>query len=287
MLNKPYNLGKQRRIHRIFSKDNKCIVVPVDDSLISGPIDGLFDIQNKIKQIESAKPSALMTFSGSATLFSDYSVPLILNLTASTILGQHTNKVLISSVRNAIYLGADAVAVHINISSQYESSMLKNILSVSEECNRYGIPLMILSYPRGEGYVDGKIKDENYLNLQKENNDAYTEKVAHCVRIAFELGADIIKTKYTGSAGSFERVVKSAPGCPVLIAGGNMIDEDALFEMIEGCMMAGGSGVSIGRNVFNHIHSDSVISTIKKIVFSGFSANEAKTFYLNSIKTQN
>lgn len=283
MFNRISNSGKKKRLKRIFSEDGKCIIVPVDDSLIAGPTDGLFDIQSKIQQIESAKPNAIMSFSGSASLLTDCSIPLILNLTASTIQGQHTNKVLVSSVQRAINLGADAVAVHMNISSKFENEMLKNILPVSEECCRYGIPLMILAYPRGEKCIDGKVVDENYLEMQKNNKIEYTEKVAHCVRIAFELGADIIKTKYTGDSESFAKVVKCAPGCPVLIAGGDMVNKEILFNMVEGCIVAGGAGVSIGRNVFNNIHSDFLISVIKKIVFENYSASKANEYYLDSI----
>lgn len=277
-------VGKQRRLAQILSLDNKCVVVPVDDSLIAGPEDGLFDLKEKLKQIEDAKPDAIMCFSGSAQLCNNASIPLILNLTASTLLGQHTNKVLVSTVEHAVYIGANAVAVHMNLSSRYESEMLKNILQISDDCNKYGMPLLILAYPRSEIFANGKLNDNNYLKLKSENEEEYAKLVAHTVRIAFELGADIIKTQYTGSQKTFEKVVKSAPDIPVLIAGGSKINTDALFAMIEASIDAGGAGVSIGRNVFNQTYSEYMIEAVKSIVHKGENALTAKKIYESLVR---
>lgn len=275
--------GKERRLYHLFGGKDKCIIVPIDDSLISGPKDGLFDLKKKIQQIERAVPNAILTFSGSANSINDFSIPIILNITASTILGQHTNKVLVSSLKYAISIGADAVAVHLNISSKYESEMLKVAGLISDECHRYGMPLMILAYPRREKTINGIIADDNYDELINNSNDKYTQLVAHCVRIAYELGADIIKTQYTGSYTSFQNVVSSAPNKPVVIAGGKNMEIDVLLKIVDDAIKAGGAGVSIGRNVFNNEHSDIIISAIKRIVFDGFSASQAKKYYFDSI----
>lgn len=275
--------GKERRLYHLFSGKDKCIIVPIDDSLISGPKDGLFDLKKKIQQIERAVPNAILTFPGSANSINDFSIPIILNITASTILGQHTNKVLVSSLEYAISIGADAVAVHLNISSKYESEMLKVAGLISDECHRYGMPLMILAYPRREKIINGIIADDNYDEIIKNSKDKYTQLVAHCVRIAYELGADIIKTQYTGTYASFQNVVSSAPNKPVVIAGGKNMEVDVLLQIVDDAIKAGGAGVSIGRNVFNNEHSDIIISAIKKIVFDGFSASQAKKYYFDSM----
>lgn len=280
------SIGKERRLNHLFAGKDKCIIVPIDDSLISGPKDGLFDLQSKIEQIEKAAPNAILAFSGSANIIRNLSMPLILNITASTVLGQHTNKVLISSVEYAISVGADAVAVHLNISSQYESEMLRIAGQISDKCHKYGMPLMILAYPRCEKSVDGILRDENYKDLMVNDSEQYTKLVAHCVRVAYELGADIIKTQYTGSCTSFKNVVASAPKKPIVIAGGENVEIDELLKKVEGAMKGGGAGVSIGRNVFNNQHSDAIIFAIKKIVFDNLSSCEAKKYYLELITRQ-
>lgn len=272
ILEQSCNIGKIRRLQHIFSRDGKCLIVPIDDSLISGPKKGLSNLSSKIMQISSAGPSAILTYLGSASLLKHSNVPLILNLTASTIQNNHTNKVLISTVEQALSIDADAVAVHMNFSSKYESGMLSNIIQVKEKCERYGMPLMILAYPRGEYNNGNNTIDENYEVLKVESPTEYTEKVSHCVRIAFELGADIIKTQYTGTPDTFKKVVRSAQGIPVIIAGGHELDDNSVLTMVEGAMDAGASGVSIGRNIFDKSASDKMIQSIGRIVFKSESS---------------
>ena len=50
-LDKSCNIGKYRRLRHIFSDEKKCLIVPLDDSLISGPVKGLKHLDDKIKQI--------------------------------------------------------------------------------------------------------------------------------------------------------------------------------------------------------------------------------------------
>ncbi len=276
------NLGKRKRLYRILGETGKCLIVPLDDNLISGVKTEIDDLGKKLDQILSARPNAILSYQGTLKSIGDYSMPTILNLTSSTINSCHTNKVLTSSVKNAIKLGADAIAVHVNLSSKYESSMLEILGRISEESDRYGIPLMAIIYPRGEIIsTDGKIIDQNYTETKEKNLNEYADLVSHCVKVAFELGADIIKTQYTGTSSSFKKVVQSASGKPVLIAGGGKIEVANLFKMVEGAMIAGASGVSIGRNVFGRIDSDKIILGLKKMIFENMPYKEALNYYNN------
>ncbi|MCU6720426.1 2-amino-3,7-dideoxy-D-threo-hept-6-ulosonate synthase [Porcipelethomonas ammoniilytica] len=281
-LNNIWNIGKRRRLSRIFNSEGRCLIVPLDDNLISGSITGISNIKNKIQQIECSKPNAILAYQGTLGLVNDYSIPLILNLTASTINATHTHKVLVSSIEKAISLGADAVAVHINISSKYESDMLKTLGKISEECDQVGIPLLAIAYPRGEYMEPNGIEiDQNYSRIKVSDQRSYGNLVSHCVRVAFELGADIIKTQYTGSIDTFKKVVESAVDKPVVIAGGDKIDVFQLFIMVEDAMKAGASGVSIGRNVFNREDSDKIICCLKKLIFENISATDSLELYNN------
>lgn len=260
----PATIGKRRRLYRILGTTSKAIVAALDDNLISDNNIGLKNLQKKIIDIQSAKPNGLLCYQGTASSVSAFDVPLIINVTASTVQSFHTKKVLISSVQQAVAMDAAAVAVHINISSKFESDMLHTLGMISEICNTYGMPLFAIIYPRKE-HASG---DENYFSIKNNNISEYTKLVSHCVRIAFELGADIIKTQYTGNAESFSEVVLSANGRPVLIAGGSLCEEQQLYSMVEGAMKAGGAGVSIGRNIFNRPNSAKIINNLREIVFS-------------------
>ncbi|MDR2971974.1 MAG: hypothetical protein LBU83_08610 [Bacteroidales bacterium] len=258
------SIGKKRRLNRLF-KDGKTIIVPIDDSLIFGPKQGLFDIATTIKLIIKGAPNALLGFKTDVELITNFNcqMPFIYNITASTVMSMHTKKVVIASVENALSSGADCVAAHINFSSQYESEMLQNFAMIANECDRLGVPLLAISYPRNER--DGK--DYNYDDIKEKDPDSFAEIVAHCARISCELGADIIKTNYTGTAKSFEKVVKAACGRPVIIAGGPKVPVEQSLEIVDSVMKAGGAGISFGRNIFNADNIASYLSAIRAIVF--------------------
>ncbi|MCD6224908.1 MAG: fructose-bisphosphate aldolase, partial [Deltaproteobacteria bacterium] len=158
-----------------------------------------------------------------------------------------------------VKLGADAVSIHMNIGDDNEKDMLKDFGRVSYEARTWGVPLLAMVYPRGK-----KIKDEYDVKYVK-----------HAARVGDEMGADIVKVSYTGSPESFREVVA---GCsvPVVIAGGEKMDSDkAILEMVKGSIDAGGSGVSIGRNVFQHKDPTRMVQAISLIVNENGSVAEA------------
>jgi fructose-bisphosphate aldolase/2-amino-3,7-dideoxy-D-threo-hept-6-ulosonate synthase len=101
------------------------------------------------------------------------------------------------------------------------------------------------------------------------------EIVKHVARVGAELGADIIKTNYTGSTESFIEVVKSCP-VPVIIAGGPKMEADSdVLTMVQDAMRAGAAGISIGRNIFQHKNVLGMTSAIAKIILENLEVDEA------------
>jgi class I fructose-bisphosphate aldolase len=156
-------------------------------------------------------------------------------------------------------LGADAVSIHVNIGNGHESAMLRDFGQVSRECERLGIPLLAMMYPRGE-----KIKDEYDVSVVK-----------HAARVGNEMGADIVKVSYTGSSEGFREVVAGVT-VPVVIAGGEKMNSDQdILEMVKGAMDAGAAGTSIGRNVFQHNDPAKLVRAMAAIVHQGESVENA------------
>ena len=97
------------------------------------------------------------------------------------------------------------------------------------------------------------------------------------IRQLLELGADIVKVVYTGTVDSFTEVVQGCP-VPVVIAGGEKMDSDEdIFKMVAGALKAGASGVSIGRNAFQHKKPDKMVAALCKMVHHDASVEEAIT----------
>jgi fructose-bisphosphate aldolase/2-amino-3,7-dideoxy-D-threo-hept-6-ulosonate synthase len=169
------------------------------------------------------------------------------------------NKVMVCSVEEALKMGADAVSVHINIGSETESDQLQALSQTARSCTEWGMPLLAMMYPRGKAI----------------KNPHDSEVVALAARAGAELGADIVKTNYTGDPDSFKTVVKGCP-VPVIIAGGPKMKSDLdVLETVEGAMGAGAKGVAIGRNVFQHESPTKITRAIARIVHEGWSSADA------------
>jgi DhnA family fructose-bisphosphate aldolase class Ia len=98
--------------------------------------------------------------------------------------------------------------------------------------------------------------------------------MASASRIGFELGADIIKTYYTGSADSFRRVTAACP-VPVMIAGGaKMTTVRAALDVVHGSIQAGGKGVVFGRNIWQSPDPRAIVTALKGIIHDGRSVEQ-------------
>lgn len=266
--------GKVRRLRRLFDKTSRrALVVPVDDSLISGPIAGLEDLELKLREILKVPPNGLLAFPGTANtlLVRDAPVSLIVNLTTSTTLSTHTRKLLSFDVEHACRLGADAVAVHVNLTSVYEPEMLKSLADVIEESEKFGMPVLGIMYPRSES--DGR--DNNYESIKATDPTRFTKLVAHACRVGMELGVDLLKTQFTGSVDSFRSAVSAAQGVPVFVAGGALVEERAALERAAAALSAGASGISYGRNIFSRPNATPFISALLDIVHMNGTIDEA------------
>lgn len=272
------SIGKHIRLSRIFgTRNRRAVIIPMDDGLIDGAENGLRNPIKKVEEIVKGKPNALLGFKG---LFKQvYTVidnmPLIMNITASSNLCSHTKKNLVSSVEEGLIFGVSGIAAHINVSSRHEPEMLKMVGKISRQCDKLGMPLMILAYPRSE---DEK-GDNNYLELKQNDIDKYAQLVRHASRIGVELGADIIKTQYTGSIESFATVVEACGSVPVLIAGGPQIEVKQILKSAYESVAAGCAGVCYGRNAFNNSNTTQFIRMLNEIVHNGLTVEEVLIRY--------
>ena len=257
-------LGKRIRMERIVDRNTgRTVIVPMDHGISLGPIKGLINMKDTIQGVAEGGANAIVEHKGlvgEGHRGEGKDIGLIIHLSASTSLSPYPNvKTLVCTVEEAIKLGADAVSIHINLGDDQEREMLKDFGKVSNDARTWGMPLLAMVYPRGE-----KIKDEYDV-----------EAVKHAARVGSEIGADVVKVSYTGSVESFKEVVA---GCsiPVVIAGGPKMDSDReILEMVKGSIEAGGNGVSIGRNVFQHKNPTRMVQAISALVHNDVSVEDA------------
>jgi fructose-bisphosphate aldolase/2-amino-3,7-dideoxy-D-threo-hept-6-ulosonate synthase len=252
--------GKKRRLKRIFKEDNRTVIVPMDHGVSLGPIKGITNMQKIVDQLLKGGVDAIVLNKGMAKRVDAGNAGLIVHLSAISNLSPNTsNKIQVATVQEAIRVGADAISLHINIGAQDEDKMLAKLGRVADECDIFGMPLLAMMYPRGP-----KIQNEHAPDV-----------VAHAARIGAELGADIIKTNYTGDVETFKAVVDSCP-VPVIIAGGPKCkEENEILQTTYDSIKAGGAGLSIGRNVFQHENPTLMVKALSAIVHNGASVDQA------------
>lgn len=239
------------------------VIVPMDHGISIGPVAGIVNLPDAVNKVAEGGANAVLMQKGMAKHGHrgyGQDIGLIIHMSASTSLGPDPNdKVQVCTVEEAIKLGADAVSVHINIGSETESDQLQKLGMVAESCDSWGMPLIAMMYPRGN----------------KITNPNDPELVAHAARAGAELGADMIKTNYTGDPDTFNDVVEGCP-IPVVMAGGPKTDTDREFlEMAAGAIEGGARGVAIGRNVFQHENPTAMTRALTLIVHKGASIEVA------------
>jgi class I fructose-bisphosphate aldolase len=102
-------------------------------------------------------------------------------------------------------------------------------------------------------------------------DEAYSvQLVGYASRMVMELGVDIVKTFYTGSAETFAQVVEMASPALVVAAGGLRLETDAdVLRMASGVVQAGAAGITFGRNIWQGENPAAMIRALKQILHHG------------------
>lgn len=223
---------------------------------------GLADPGPVLEAIVAGGADAVLTSPGVIRQFRDQlkSVGLIMRMDGgnSTIRGAAPEMRLLYSVEDALKLGADAVICMGFPGTALEPRTLGNIAQLANQCGTWGIPLMAEVLPGG------------FMNPELGT----PENTRLAVRLAVELGADMIKTSFTPPAESFRTVVENSYR-PVLVLGGSVVDVSSLLKMVESSMQAGAAGVVLGRNVWNNPNPKAMVEAITRIVHENASIEEA------------
>ncbi len=256
-------VGTAARLARL-GTNGRYLIVPMDHGITVGAVTGLVDIEGTIDAITRGGADAVLTQKGIAPRVHPHKhdAGYIVHLNASTVLGPDANdKRLTATVEEAIRAGADGVSYHINVGSEYEPEQIEALASVTAEADRFGIPVLAMTYARGR-HLPGDDPEHDAANL------------AHAVRIGEELGADILKTAYSGEPTSFADVV-TATRLPVVIAGGSRGTDRETIEMVRGAIDAGAAGVSMGRSIFQHDDPNAITTAVSAVVHKDQSAADA------------
>lgn len=231
--------GRNLRLHRLSrAGDGRYLIVPLDHFVTEGPNTAAADIDSLVGDLSGAGVDAVVLHKGSAKRVRPESLgdmELVLHLSASTIHAADPDaKYLVATVEEALYEGATAVSVHVNLGSDTERQQVADLARVAGECSRWNMPLLAMVYPRGPQIA----------------NPRDPALIAHAAQLAADLGADIVKVPACQSQAEMRDVAASCP-IPLVTAGGPFKARlDALLDDVSGIVEAGAAGVAMGRNIF-------------------------------------
>ena len=264
------DLGKRTRLHRILYENGigngMALVLPIDHGLEHGPRD-FFENPESLEpayQLKLAKEggfSAIVFHIGLAEKYMKEfagEIPLILKLNGKTSIPPDARAFSpqTASVEDAVRLGADAVGYTLYVGSPAQDVDLVQYAKIREDCQRFGMPLIVWAYPRGEAIEAKGGRDSLYA-------------VDYAARVANEMGADMVKInipEYDKEKSrlypkpydklqlepkqAVEKVIKSAGKTMVLISGGEKMEDKELLEKARISLEGGATGLVFGRNLW-------------------------------------
>jgi class I fructose-bisphosphate aldolase len=269
------NAGKRARLHRILHQhglgNGTALFLPYDQGLEHGPRDffpdpAATDPRYIVKLALEGGFNGIAVQIGLAEKFYwDYAgeVPLILKLNGKTDIPPDRRALspLHASVEDAVRLGADAVGYTLYVGSPEQAADCTQLHEVRRDAQRFGMPLIVWAYPRGEAIDRKGGKDSFYA-------------VHYAARVASELGADVVKVNFPrpekqsevpevyaaefGTLQAMEAVVQTAGRTLVLVSGGSKAGDQAMLDKAQESMAAGATGLIFGRNVWQRDHDASL-----------------------------
>ena len=251
------SLGKMVRMKRLMGGPGGTSIIIAIDHGMTSPIflDPLINTKDLVKQAIAGGANVVMmgrnfakmvvpeTFKGETSL--------ALLLSASTPRCTDGNRIVpVAQVEEALRLGADAVVVYVSLQGRYDAEMIKFVGEVGEACEEMGMPLIAeAEYPSA------------YMPSQQQNGEYGEEYLIYNARLCVELGADIVKSNWTGEVASFHKLVRAA-SVPVVVAGGHLVEDEKFLEMMVQAKEAGAKGCSVGRNIFQHQNPKAITKAI-------------------------
>ncbi|MFC1926747.1 class I fructose-bisphosphate aldolase [Chloroflexota bacterium] len=277
--------GKLAKLKERIIPNGRAMILAYDQGLEHGPRDFLDNPESaNFKYIlDIAKRggfTGIVLHAGLAEKYNaeihDSNIPLILKLNGTSELYTEEDPYSpqLYLVEDALQLGATAVGYTVYSGSKYEDEMQKEFSKIIREAHSAGLPVIGWMYPRGKSLFDRRSASKTLKMALEEQEktklpiDQTPSIVAYGARIGMELGADIVKVKYTGSTESFRRVVQSASPTEVVMSGGQMTKTDEEFlSIVKEVIAAGAVGIAVGRNVWQRKDPLIISQKIHHIIF--------------------
>jgi fructose-bisphosphate aldolase, class I len=262
--------GIKIRIEKLFKNKKNVIISAIDHVLEYGDQIGIEDSRATIKSCSKADGLLLPRFmlKRNWDLFAkeDSPTPIVrINWSSSFYypLGYKQGyTTIVTNVEEAVEAGAEIVICSLFLEEQNNQEMERdniNLFSkIVKQKEALGIPLI------GECYV---------VEHNDKTIDEVHAKVKRVSRIMAELGADFIKTFYTGD--KFNQIVENTP-VPIFTIGAEKLNNDLdVLKKAYDSVSKGARGIIFGRNIFMASDPIKIIDALNEVINNKINPKEA------------
>ena len=254
----------KRRMHHLFAPDGNAFVLAMDHASTM-PSPELDDAGRIIRLAVAAGIDAFLvplgTLKRHAKDIGRAGVILRADGGVTTLRLQPGPLRQLFSAEDAIFAGADALLGMGFPGSEQNEHTLAAMARLGADCDRVGLPWGLEMLPYGY---------EQHEDIDTRS----AESVAFACRLGTELGADFIKTAFTGRQ-SFAKVTANCPVPVLILGGGRSQTDEAVLQSVEDAMACGAKGVIMGRSIFRHPDIGAMCQAVASIIHGGATATDA------------
>jgi fructose-bisphosphate aldolase/2-amino-3,7-dideoxy-D-threo-hept-6-ulosonate synthase len=268
--------GKEVRLQKLW-KHKRSVLIPFDHANYSGPVPGIEDTLRLTERIASTETDGILLTPGVlkhvAPVVGDMGIILRIDGGFTKYTTEQRDFEELCPIEDAVRLGADAVIIFTFLNTAAEAVSVKRLGRTAVDADHWGVPLVAEILPRS--LLNNHFGTQMFTPGEGSKPDLFDE-TRTAVRIGAEVGADVVKTRFTGDIEQFRAIVRSA-GAKVIVAGGPLLGEgdEALLRLAAECVKAEADGIIFGRNVWQHPKMEKLIAALCAVVHEDESVRSA------------
>jgi|SRR5699024_6527143 len=235
-------MSKAYRLSKIFRPETgNTLILPVDHGVSAGNIQGLENPHKTLEELNIPDVDAVLMSDGFAkqaeSVFYGRNTPG--RIQAADVVYMGNNKIyheLNTSIETAVRRGYDCLKFIMFWDRPAEEQMqsVQVISKAIQEAEKWDMPVLV------EPLTFDHIEDE----------EERIKVLSDSARVAYELGADILKLPHPGNIDTIKTWVNTF-NVPIILLGGAFKGEVAnLVDQVDEAVSAGVKGVAIGRNLW-------------------------------------
>lgn len=252
------------RMNHIFKPDGKTFIMAMDHAANFNTLPALQNPKKMVREIAAAGADAFLSTVGMAEYLTDSFLGkgIIVRIDGGvSFLGDKSKAMQITvNAEDVVRMGADGVITMSFPGSKFENEYLSNLTRVCMDCHKWGVPVLAEALPRG---------------FEPAEDSRTPENLRFACRQSVELGADFVKTNYTGDQESFKNLVEATYKPVVILGGAKKVPVEQLLGEIKEAMEVGGAGVAMGRNIWGNENPVGYAAAIAKLIHEDCSVEVA------------